>query len=401
MLRKHFFLAFFALLIASVGDSYSQRIKTVIFADTNDPTIGDGADADKDNMLNFVIEVATAINMSDKCETAIVKDSEECNTKNLKQVLKDLSCRGDIVFFAYFGHGSRAIDDKSNFPQMCLGSKNSDDFIPLEEVKRVLVAKGARLAIVLADCCNSPEATTKSKRRVLSAASSTTLADNSTSVFKKLFIETTGSVMAAGCQKGEYSWYYDEGSFFADAFVDEMENYSSSNTKNPTWREVASNITNNVIETSKKAVGVGDKGYVQTPIFEFGFEETVDDPKDKSKDDPKEDSKDNSKDDSIKDVEDVESQLKAALITVANDELEPSVRFKMEDVAKQKFSSNAEIEIVGRDHKTSLGKYSVEEFLDRISTAFRLRNFSILDRKLNSNNKFTYLKVHEIYINKK
>ena len=180
-----------------------------------------------------------------------------------------------------------------------------------------------------------------------------------------------------------------------------MENYSSSNTKNPTWREVASNITNNVIETSKKAVGVGDKGYVQTPIFEFGFEETVDDPKDKSKDDPKEDSKDNSKDDSIKDVEDVESQLKAALITVANDELEPSVRFKMEDVAKQKFSSNAEIEIVGRDHKTSLGKYSVEEFLDRISTAFRLRNFSILDRKLNSNNKFTYLKVHEIYINKK
>ena len=377
MSKKPIIIAFFALLFMSICDGNAQRIKTVIFADTNDPNIGDGADADKDNMLNFVIEVATAINMSDKCETAIVKDADECNTLNLKQVLKDLSCRGDIVFFAYFGHGSRAIDDKSKFPQMCLGSKNSDDFVPLEEVKRVLVAKGARLAIVLADCCNSPEATTKSKRRVLSAASSTTLADNSTSVFKKLFIETTGSVMAAGCQKGEYSWYYDEGSFFADAFVDEMENYSSSDTRNPTWREVASNITNNVINTSKKAVGVGDKGYVQTPIFEFGFEEPV------------------------KDVDDVESQLKAVLITIANDELDPSVRFKMEDVAKQKFASTAEIEIVGRDHKTSLGKYSVEDFLDRISTAFRLRNFTILDRKMNAENKYTYLKVHEIYINKK
>lgn len=73
---RHLLILFFALTTLSVSDCYAQRIKTIIFADTNDPNIGDGADCDKDNMLNFVIEVATALDMSDKCETAIVSCPE-------------------------------------------------------------------------------------------------------------------------------------------------------------------------------------------------------------------------------------------------------------------------------------------------------------------------------------
>lgn len=312
----------------------------------------------------------------------------------MKNVLKDFSCRGDIVFFAYFGHGSRAIDDKSDFPQLCLGSKNSDDFVPVDEVKRVLTAKGARLAIILADCCNSPDATTKVKRHVLSAASATTVSDKMAFVFKKLFLDTEGIVMGAGCKKGEYSWYYDEGSFFTDAFIDELENYSTSNTNNPTWQDVANNIVANVVKTSKNAAGVGDKGFVQTPIFYFSFdgnpkndEPRIDEPKN---DDPRND---------VPKVDD-ETKLKTLLISVANDELEPSKRFSEEKKALKMFSENAEVIVVGRDHKTILESLSAEDYLARISTSSRLRNFSILDKKLNSSGRYTYLKIHEIYINK-
>lgn len=62
---------------------------------------------------------------------------------------------GDVVMFYYSGHGTRSVQDESDYPQMCLGSHYDNEFVPLEYVLRRLEDMPARLKIVFGDCCNS------------------------------------------------------------------------------------------------------------------------------------------------------------------------------------------------------------------------------------------------------
>ncbi len=64
----------------------------------------------------------------------------------------------DIVVFYYSGHGYRNGTDTSKYPRMSMRINGHGDLdsnnLPVEDIYRRIVKKGARVNILLADCCN-------------------------------------------------------------------------------------------------------------------------------------------------------------------------------------------------------------------------------------------------------
>lgn len=75
---------------------------------------------------------------------------ENCSKAQLIKVLDGLNTNNDdVIIFYYSGHGTRSLNDRSEYPQMCLGSRRESEFFPLESVLNKLKAQNARLKIVL------------------------------------------------------------------------------------------------------------------------------------------------------------------------------------------------------------------------------------------------------------
>lgn len=390
-MKRYLYLSFFCLLLSSIATA--QRIHAIIFADTNDASIGSGVQVNRNNMKLFINEVAAGLGMSEALEPIKIYDGYNCNNSNLKQVMKNFSCSSqDIVIFCYFGHGGRSYNDPSEFPQMCLGSSNESDFVPLEDVRDLLVKHGPRFCLVLGDCCNSYASSITKKRDVFNAAGNTNISLGEVEELRKLFFGFNGAIIGAGCKKGEYSWINSQyGGFFTGGFFYEFGN--SLKSGNADWNTMFVNIRKSVVDLSKRAPGVGDKGYVQTPIFRIDPKSDSDDGKNDRRDDDRKKKDDNPKP-KIKDG------VRTALIGLADDSRSATTRINaVSDVKNRYFTSNARVITLGRDLETQIREESISDYLDRISTAFRLKNFSIIEQK-ESGGKISYLKIHEIYVGK-
>ena len=355
----------------------AQKIHTIIFADTNDAKIGEGVQVNVNNFLEFTLDVASGLGMENAYEKAKVYYGNGCNNANLKSCISNFSCDSeDIVIFGYFGHGGRSKDDKSEFPQMCLGANNSSDFVPLEDVLDALKSK-ARFVFVTGDCCNN-YAGISSKRGTLSAGGPTTLTSSNSAVMKKLF-GMKGAVISSGCQKGEYSWINSiTGGFFTNGFLEEFDNYLDENPSSPEWDKLFENVRKTVVEVSRERLK-NQGGYVQTPIWRV---DKTGAPK-----------VDNRRPPIVNDGT-IRSQL---LKLVDKSVSEQTRKGRIPDV-RSYFSSDCTIEIYGRGGETLLGVKGVDAYLRTISTSPYLNNFVIQKEDRDASGKITLLRIHEIYV---
>lgn len=371
-----------AICLSSCISVLGQSIHFICFADTNDEKIGKGVSKNVNLMMNFVMTLATGIDMEEHLQPAIVMMGDDCNSENLISIIQEFECsEDDIVIFSYLGHGGRGMKDTSDFPQMCLGSNDQDDFIPLEYVKDAIVQKGPRLCLVLGDCCNNYSSGILPKENVLMVASAPTkLNITQTKGLKKLFLETSGSIMAAGCKKGEYSWVNSaEGGFFTNGLLWEIDSYTSSSRGSYDWNELLKQMRSRVVDFSRRAL-MFQGGYVQTPIFKVESRTVPKIP--------------------IKDVK-INDSIRTALIAVADASKSQEQRINQyQSILSQYFSSSdSMIDIVGQDQHTLVGYTTAYDYLLRLATVDGLANFTILEQKKDENGKIQYLKLHEIYRN--
>ena len=163
-------LSALTVLLLAVS-TYGQNLHFLCFADTDDKKIGKSVKKDVTQMLDFVMTLASDIGIEDNLQPTIVMMGEDCNKKNLLTTIDKFKCaKDDIVIFYYSGHGARAYQDTSEFPQMCLGSTDQKDFVSLEYVKETIEKKGPALTIILGDCCNSYNDSVTPKESVMIAA---------------------------------------------------------------------------------------------------------------------------------------------------------------------------------------------------------------------------------------
>ena len=107
----------------------------------------------------------------------------------------------------------------------------------VSEVYTTMSSKGARLNIVLADCCNNNIGINQTT--ATSFLNSQT--DNKPDIvkLKKLFMNARGNVISAAARAGEYSWSNPFGGFYTLSFIQAMKDkISYMNNSSSTWNDV-------------------------------------------------------------------------------------------------------------------------------------------------------------------
>lgn len=384
VLPLFFFLT--TLQVMAIG-----KFHAIIFADTNDDRLGEGFYANISIICDELGIISAALDMENSFEPQIYQQFE-CNPEKLREVIRNLKCGSDdIVTFFYFGHGTRSSKDKSDFPQMCIGNDESK-WIPLEDVKRALEKKGGRFTLVVGDCCNNvPDGDpVKPKFGVLNAAGNSTISSTQTAAMKRLFLEHKGSLMISGSRKGEYSIYLNGktgGGYLTMAFCSVLEYYTQKYST-PNWDNILNDMQELVVQITTDIKRQRPDLNIQHPQWKNELNSL--------KVNTNNNNNINNNNNNIPRQE--PKDLLGALVDIAKESNGVSYRIKRrQDVIKTYFSPDAIVEVVGRNGTTSLSEETASDFVNRISTTFKLKNFSIHEQRKDNNGKVTYLKLHEIY----
>lgn len=351
----------------------AQTLHAILFANTLDEKLGRACGVCSNVTNNELASIADYIGYNYEPYTYT---GSNCSNENLVDILATLNCKkDDIVFFYYSGHGTRSSDDESLFPQMCLKyTYEEEKFFPVERVSRLIAEKKPRLSIVFSDCCNNEVNGVSPKPASFEAAGpSTSVNEKMIENIKKLFCENQGSIIATGCKKGQYSWYYTrpgyERGYFTFSFWDGM--YIASKENTPTWQSVLQTAYD---KTSSECFrDEGGNTYTQEPYYVCNITSyTHQEPR-------------------------VQDDINF-LDPLVNQSLSLSQRVALsEKIKTEMFSSDAKVQIMGRNMTTSLGVEDISVFLSRLSISKKIHRVNIINQSKNSTGKINFLSVHEVY----
>jgi hypothetical protein len=140
------------------GITRKEKLFLVVVANTTDSAIGLSSKKDLDNVTKTFTGLAKDLGME------IIPTYISGNGFSKQAVEKAISkptlnpSPNDIVVFYYSGHGFRYTDDTSRYPRISLRTSpkmaRSKNNLGIEEIYQQIVKLGARVNIVLSDCCN-------------------------------------------------------------------------------------------------------------------------------------------------------------------------------------------------------------------------------------------------------
>ena len=173
----------------------------------------------------------------------------------LQNILDSVKVKSnDVILFHYSGHGFRFDDQEDPFPQMLLCSNEymnvlDHNYASLSEVYSILDGKGARLCLVLADCCNSmigvpvPVASNSLQKRDRTNYDRSRIED--------LFLRASGSLISSAASPGEVSWCDMQGGMFTNAFLQSLRNeIGLLNQEKASWESV---IDNTIVQAQSRS----------------------------------------------------------------------------------------------------------------------------------------------------
>jgi len=246
-----------ALLHLSVVAADAQKLYAIAFAEIDHAT-WQATEWSKQRFLSLSEEVASEFGYE---REGIERIGKACSKSALKKTIKNLACSaGDIVMFAYFGHGVRAAGDRSRFPQMVLSSNKERDFVPLEDVKDALLAKGVRFVFVMGDCGNSVSRDVSPKRGILKARrKSVANGGKAGNVNTQNLFGARGSVIVSASSPRECAWVKDR-SVFSDELFSNLGNVGPE----ATWSDVLSTVKGDVCRMTGTIMQVENQNPVYT-----------------------------------------------------------------------------------------------------------------------------------------
>ncbi len=142
----------------------------------------------------------------------------------------------DVIFFYFTGHGYRYENQQScgNYPFLYLTKTKEhlyDAGLCLEQITSKLKAKGARLTIALADCCNNVLPYEEP------VAMNTAIMGE---VYKQLFLLSGGFLVATSSLPGQYSFATNNGGYFTNSFLETVRSIATKDNalELATWDNV-------------------------------------------------------------------------------------------------------------------------------------------------------------------
>lgn len=278
----------FIIKINEVEELARTKLILVIVANTIDPEIGKGCREDIKSIRHMFDELSKHMKFN---FLELVVAEADYSKKNIVNAIDILTPGGnDIVVFYYSGHGfSYEKDADKIFPQVDMRSHPASDDIEvinantqnLAEIFELVKSRGARLNIVIGDCCNS---LIKFKRNFNGGDDKIRFAERPPVIINKqtcetLFCDYTASILVAAAEKGEYAVSDEEiGSIFTFNFTNNLKilmNKSVDPENGLPWTKLLEETQSETYELSKTYdIGDGKPGN-QKPLFDIQFKKTL------------------------------------------------------------------------------------------------------------------------------
>ena len=353
------------------------RIHALVFCDTGNSEIGVSCNADKERFISELSIVESALN----CEVdwLNVYTGNFCDKPNLEEAISKLRCEpNDVIFFYYSGHGAHAQADNGWLPQMCLKyeSYDQENFVPVEWVVEKLSRKGARLTVVLTDCCNDNKDWVTAKGLVDSEGENVKIDCINVENLRKLFYKSKGSVVATSSKRGQRSWGSDKGGTFSISFWDEMYRIEQGQG-GADWKSLMEKTKVRTLEASRNN---------QEPVCEIKIVGL-------------DDNNNNDKEDDIVNVVSVdEKELGSAIKKLLDKSVSRYNRLYSEipNICNKFFTEESKVLLVGRNRTTKLDYLLVEDYMKRLALSKTIKGINIVRIKKNESGKLTEVIINEI-----
>ncbi|MEL6535197.1 MAG: caspase family protein [Bacteroidota bacterium] len=213
----------------------------IMVANTRVSDIGASCTNDKEKVVRELENISEAIGIPVK-QHLIIDDNY--GKSQVISTINDLKTGpNDIILFIYTGHGFRFEDQDSEYPMIDLTYSQyqrveENTSMSLEEIHQRLIRKGARLTMVLGDCCNSSIGRTS--RSGAASLASRTNERSRLDRLRKLFMETQGNILAAAAKPNETACGNAQtGGYFINSFFGALHKETSYlYEEEPSWRAV-------------------------------------------------------------------------------------------------------------------------------------------------------------------
>lgn len=237
------------------GSGGSFTFHLVIAANTDIGDIGTSCEVDKRNLVNEFEGLCEVMNI--KLKKYIV-DGKNFTKSYLTSTVNSVKPgSNDVVMFVYTGHGFRWSDQTDRFPQLDMRynpytSITSETSINLQEIYDMITDKGARLNIVMGDCCNSDVGVNQRTNNTFMASRND--ANFNRKNLTKLFFESKGNILATAASPGQVSWSNAvNGGFFLSSFFQAFREEIGYMDTDPQWDDMIANTIKYAAYKSSKA----------------------------------------------------------------------------------------------------------------------------------------------------
>lgn len=263
-MKRLYLIIMTVLLGVTVGQA--KTIHAIAFCNTNDYKIGQAAVVSHDMFNNELSNLAYLLGYEYDFTHYV---GDDCSKENLEKAIAGCtSTPEDIVVFYYFGHGTRAEEQESPFPQMCLKYEiyDQDKFVPVQYVLNRLEKQPAHLKLIVSMCCNNVVGGVSPKNTMCEAMGPTTLERLNIDNYKKLFNDFSGTLAITGSEAGQYSWCNSQyGGIFDVVFWAALEAVGN-NELEPDWNTIFKAVR---ATTDQLAYQRTDPPTHQKPYFEI------------------------------------------------------------------------------------------------------------------------------------
>jgi hypothetical protein len=242
------------------------KIHLLVVADIEDPEVGPSCNKDMIRAVKIFDSLRKYLGTKNFVTKTI--SGKELSKKNVQESINNLRpSPNDIVIFYYSGHGYRTAKENRLFPNIKLKTFHTDrqdvlaHSLNMEDIFQSIKKKGARLNLVLSDCCNDDILSTNiiGNKPALMRSSKIEWYENN--VRTLLLNKTPVSILATAAESGQRaSGNNNYGGFFSHFFITSLENYLSRAKTNVSWEQVLQDAKN---ETTYKA----KRTYCQKPYI--------------------------------------------------------------------------------------------------------------------------------------
>ncbi len=254
----------------------TTKLHLLIVANTEDASIGSTCVIDKNATLKTFGEIAEYMKIPFEPTVIFGKNYNKNNVENAINALQP--GKDDIVIFYYSGHGFSNLNDGNTFPYIDLRTKDFESIgganaMNMQQIYNNIKLKGARLNIVLSDCCNADPGLTNNTSSGMASLRHSSLGWSIQNCQQLFLNQRPTSILMTAAAKGEVSAGNNAfGGFFTFNFRETLQKNLGLFGQFVTWEQLLKTAKTQTITKANNTIcpnmnGNGFSACKQNPVF--------------------------------------------------------------------------------------------------------------------------------------